>query len=169
MLGDVPETVSSDAPLPRSSPCLCKPHADQLFDERLRQRFVDREVKCALCHRVRTELVSQLRQDRAAEREITQVVTKGSESSNRLPAQPEGRHTVGDDLLGLGDDLEDGAAERFERSPLRLLETSQILIDIASSHVGDSRGSPTTPSTDVAVRGTSSPAVCLPPTRSRRA
>ena len=123
----------------RTSSVFGESHGDQLLDERLRKWLVDREVKGALRHRVTLELIGQLRQDRAAERQITQVVPKCGKACNGPTSHPEGRYTVGDDLFGLGHDLEDRAAKRLKRSALRLLEPAQVRIDVRGGHRVDSR------------------------------
>ena len=53
---------------------------------------------------------------------------------DRPTFDPEGRYTVRDDLFSLGHNLEDRAAKRLQRSALRLLRSSQVLIDVGGGH-----------------------------------
>ena len=105
-----------------TSPTFLETHSDQLLDKCLRQRLVDREVEGALCHRVPLKLVGKVRQDRTAERQVTQVIPKCGKACDGLTADAERRYTIGDELFRLGHDLEDRAAERLKRSALWLLE-----------------------------------------------
>ena len=118
----------------RTSPVFGEPLGDELPDECLWKRLVDREVKGALRHRVALELIGELRQGRAAERQITQVVPKCGKACDGPTFHTEGRYTVGDDLFSLGHDLEDRAAKSLKRSALWLLERAQVRIDVGGGH-----------------------------------
>ena len=50
---------------------------------------VDPEVQGALGHRVALELVGKLREDRAAERQVAQVILERGKTGDRLTADPE--------------------------------------------------------------------------------
>jgi hypothetical protein len=65
-------------------------HRNQLLHERLRRRAIDGEVQRALGHRVSLELVSKLVENRAAERQIAQVVLERGEPRDDLAVYPEG-------------------------------------------------------------------------------
>lgn len=112
---------------------------DELLDERLGQRTVDREMQRALCRRVGPQLVCELRKDRAAERQVAQVMLKRSEAGDRLAPHAKRRHTVRENFLGVRDDLENCAAQRLERVALRLINTSEVCVNILSRHRNESR------------------------------
>jgi hypothetical protein len=88
-------------------------------------------VQGALGHRVAVELIRKLREDRAAERQVAQVILERGKASDRLTAYPESRNAVGDHLFRVRDDLEDRAPQRLKRAAARLLDTTQILVDLA--------------------------------------
>ena len=113
---------------------LSEPYRDQSFDERLGQWPIDRKMQRALGPRVARQLVGQLRENRAAERQVAQVASKRSEPGNRLTAYTEGRNTIGDDLLSIRNDLQNRAAKRLERGALGLLDTEQVLVDLLGGH-----------------------------------
>src|SRR6266571_2183712 len=92
-----------------------------------------------LRHRVALKLVSEVRENRTAERQVTQVISKCRESCERLTAHAEGRNAVRDRLLGVGDYLENRAAQRLKRVALRLLDAPQVLINLLDGHTRESR------------------------------
>jgi hypothetical protein len=79
-------------------------------------------VESALGHRVSAELISKLFEDRAAERQVTQVSLERREPCDDLALYTERGNTVRDDLLSLGDDLKDRPAQRLKVSALRLID-----------------------------------------------
>jgi hypothetical protein len=109
---------------------LVETHCDQSFHDHLWQWLVDRKVQRALGHRVTRELVGQLRQNRTAERQVAQMMSERREAGDRRTADTEGRNTVGDHLLGIGDDLENRPAERRQRRALGLFDGAQVLVDL---------------------------------------
>jgi hypothetical protein len=117
---------------------LVEPCRDELFDEHLRQWTVDAKVQCALGHRVALELARELRQHRAAEGEVAEVILEGGEARDDLALDAKSRDLVRNDLFGVGDDLEDRAPQRLERAALGLLDTRRYL----STSVADIRGEP---------------------------
>ncbi len=58
------------------------------------------------------------------------MILEGREAGNDPAVDAKGRDLVRDDLLGLGDDLEDRAPQRLERAALGLLDPSEILVDV---------------------------------------
>ena len=58
------------------------------------------------------------------------MTSERCEASDRLPAHTEGRNTIGDHLLGIGNDLKNRVAKRLEGGALRLFNTAQIFIDL---------------------------------------
>ncbi len=72
--------------LARARANLRETHLDQFLDERLRQGAIDGEVQGALGHRVAVELVSKPREDRAAERQVAQVILERGKAGDRLTA-----------------------------------------------------------------------------------
>jgi hypothetical protein len=87
---------------------LPKAHRDQPLHERLRQGTVDGKVKGALGHRAALELVGKLPEDRAAERQVTHVISERGKAGDRCTSYAEGGNAVGDHLFGVWDDLENG-------------------------------------------------------------
>jgi hypothetical protein len=59
---------------------------------------------------------------------------KGGEAGDRLAPHAKGRHTVRENFFGVRDDLENRATERLERVALRLINTSQVPVNILSRH-----------------------------------
>src|SRR5207253_9637134 len=84
---------------------------------------------------VAPEFLRQSRKNGAAERQVAQVVLEGGEAGDRLPIHPEGGNAIRDHLLGLGDDSKDGAAERLERAPFRLLDTPEVVVNFLGRHL----------------------------------
>src|ERR1035441_2720055 len=121
--------------LARAPADLREAHRDQFLDKRLRQGAVNREVQGALGHRVAVELTRELREDRAAERQVAQVILERGKAGDRLTAYPESRHAVGDHFFRIPDDLEDPAPQGLKRAAARLLNTTQILVDLAGHPV----------------------------------
>jgi hypothetical protein len=72
--------------------------------------------------------------NRAAERQVAQVILKGSKTGDCLALNAERRHTVRDHLFGFRDDLENRAAQCLERAALRLLNTSQVRVNVRDRH-----------------------------------
>ena len=62
------------------------------------------------------------------------MVLERGESGDRLSPHLKGRQTVGDPLLGIGDDGEDRLAQLSQRGPLRLLQAIEVVIDFLSRH-----------------------------------
>ncbi len=62
------------------------------------------------------------------------MVLERGEPGDRLSPHLKGRDAIGDPLLGLGDDGEDRLAQLGQRSPLRLLQAIEVLIDFLSRH-----------------------------------
>lgn len=91
--------------------------------------MVDREVECALGHRVPAELAAEL-VNRAAERQVAQVVFERSEACDDLAVHSEGGDAIGESFLGLRDDLKNHATQRLEAPTLRLRYTPQVLVDL---------------------------------------
>jgi hypothetical protein len=120
--------------LARARADLPETHRDQFRHDRFRQWTVDREVEGTLGHRVALKLIAQLREDRTAERQVTQVIPKRGKASDRLTAHAEGGNTVRDHLFGVWDDLKNGAAQRLKRAALRLLDTPQVLVNLLGGH-----------------------------------
>src|SRR5437763_16983229 len=86
------------------------------------------EVQGALGHRVALELVAKLPKNRAAERQVAQVILERGEARDGLAVQAEGRDAIGDQLFRLRDDLEDRPTQRLKRAALGLLESPQLLV-----------------------------------------
>ena len=61
--------------------------------------------------------------------EIAEVVLEGREAGNDPALDPEGGHPVRDDLLGVGDDLEDRSPQRLECAA-RLLDSPEVLVNV---------------------------------------
>ena len=113
---------------------LPKTHRDQPLYERLRQGTVDGKVEGALGHRVALELVGKLREDRAAERQVTQVISERDKAGDRLTSYAEGGNAVGDHLFGVWDDLENGPSQCLKRAALRLIDSLQVLVALLGRH-----------------------------------
>ncbi len=62
------------------------------------------------------------------------MVLKCGESSDCLAPDLEGRDAVGDPLLGLGKDIDDGLAQLGQCCPLRLLQRIEVLVDFLRRH-----------------------------------
>jgi hypothetical protein len=62
------------------------------------------------------------------------MVLKRGEPRDGLAPDLEGRDTVGDPLVGLGQDLQDRLPQLGQRGALRLLQSIQILVDLLSGH-----------------------------------
>jgi NADPH-dependent 2,4-dienoyl-CoA reductase/sulfur reductase-like enzyme len=120
------------AQLARALADLRETRRNQSLHERLRQWLVDGEVKGTLGHRVTLKVIGKRSEDGAAERQVTQVVLECGETGNRLAVYPEGWHPVGEHLLGVWDDLEDRPAQCLERAALRLVDTSQVPVNLPS-------------------------------------
>ena len=120
--------------LPRALANLPEPERDQFFDERLRQRTVDWEVEGALGHRVALNLIGKLRQDGAAEREVTQMVRERGKAGNCLTFYTERWDAVRDHLFGVWDDLENSSAQCLKRAALRLIDCPQVLVNLLGVH-----------------------------------
>ena len=67
-------------------------------------------------------------------RQVAQVVLKRGEPGDCFSPDLEGWESVGDPLLGLGEDIEDRLAQLSQRCALRLLQSIQILVDFLSRH-----------------------------------
>ena len=67
------EDISSLVPALRRAD-LPKPHGNQIFDKSVGQRLVGREVQRALGHGVPGQLVAEFVEDRAAVRQVAEVV-----------------------------------------------------------------------------------------------
>ena len=63
-------------------------------------------------------------------REVAEVVLECSEARDRLPPELEGRHPVGDALVGIGDDVEDDPAQVLQGGPPGFVEGCQVLVDL---------------------------------------
>ena len=80
--------------------------------------------------------ISLRRQDRAAVRQIAQMVLECSESRDRLAVDLEARHAIGDALLGIREHRKHIATHLFARRASRLGDAGQVLIDLLRSHNG---------------------------------
>ena len=58
------------------------------------------------------------------------MTSKRREAGNRRTADTECRNTIGDQLLGIGDDLENRPAKRLQRLTLGLIDTAQVFVDV---------------------------------------
>jgi hypothetical protein len=91
-------------------------------------------VESALRHRESAELIPELSQDRAAERQVAQVVLERGEASDDLALHTESRNAVGEHLLSLRKDLKDRPAQRLKRAALGLIESAQVLVNLRRRH-----------------------------------
>ena len=105
----------------RAVPYLREAHRDELLYERRRQGTVDREMQGAFGHGVVAKPSGKLLKDRAAERQIAQVVIERGKPGDGVTVNAESGDPVGYHLLCVGDDLEDGASQRLKRAALWLL------------------------------------------------
>src|SRR3954451_20398055 len=108
--------------------------SDQLLDEELRQRPVDGEMQRALGDRISSEFVRERRKDGSAEWQIAEVILESRKAGDGAAADAKCRHTVGNHLFGVWDDVEDGAPQHLKRAALRLLDAAQILVDFLGGH-----------------------------------
>ena len=58
------------------------------------------------------------------------MILEGRLAGNDPALDPEGGNLVRDHLLGVRDDLEDRAPQRLERAALRLLDPSEVLVNV---------------------------------------
>ena len=58
------------------------------------------------------------------------MIVEGREAGNDSALDAEGGNLVRDELLGVGDDLEDRAPQRLERAALGLLDTAEVLVNV---------------------------------------
>src|ERR1700757_620375 len=82
------------------------------------------------------------RQDGAARPRHSRLARTRSKSARaagaRSPPRAKRAEAVGDDLLGLGNDLEDRRAQLEKRRPFRLLDAAQVLVDLLGGHAAQS-------------------------------
>jgi hypothetical protein len=78
------------------------------------------------------KFVRELGEDGTAVRQVAQMVLERGEPGNRLSLHFEGRQTVRDTLLGLGEDVEDPLAQQGQCAALRLLQGFQVSVDLLS-------------------------------------
>lgn len=113
---------------------LVESRRNELLDEARWERMVYREVESALGHGVSAELIPQAIQDRAAERQVAQVILERSEARDDLALYTEGGNAVRDHLLSLRGDLEDCPAQRLKGAALGLVDSAQVLINLFCGH-----------------------------------
>jgi hypothetical protein len=58
------------------------------------------------------------------------VILERGKPGDRLTRHTEGGNPVGDHLFGVRNDLENGAAQRLKRAALRLLDPTQVLVNL---------------------------------------
>jgi len=109
-------------------------HSDQLPHNRLWQRSVQGEVEGTLGHRVTVKLICKLPEDRTTERQVAQMILERGEARDCLASYAEGGNPVRDHLLGVRDDLKNGAAQCLKRAALRLIDSPQILVNLLGGH-----------------------------------
>ena len=97
---------------------------------------MDGEVQGTLGHRVALKLIGELRQDRAAERQVAEVSLERREARDRAATKSERWNAIRDHLFGLRKDLcrESSRAAFAKRVALGLLDGPQILVDLRSGH-----------------------------------
>jgi len=113
---------------------LAEPDGYQFLHQRLRKRLVDREMQRTLCARVARKFVVQVVEHRSAVRQIREVVLEGREPRDHLAVQPERRHAIGDDFVGIREYLADRLPQFLQRCALRLVDLRQVVIDLLLRH-----------------------------------
>lgn len=83
---------------------------------------------------VALQLVVELCEDGAAERQVAQVILERREPGDGRTAYAKGENAVGDHLFGVWHHLENAAAQCLERAALRLLNTTQVLVNLLGGH-----------------------------------
>src|SRR5208282_1267238 len=83
---------------------------------------------------VALELVLKLWENGAAVRQVTQVVLERSEPRDGLSPDLEGRHAVGDPLLGLGQDAENRLPQPGQGAAPGLVQSVKVLVNFQSGH-----------------------------------
>jgi hypothetical protein len=63
-------------------------------------------------------------------RQVGEVLLEGSRACDHLPFHLECRHAVGDALVGVRDDPQDGFAQQLQGRLLRLFDLEQVLVDL---------------------------------------
>jgi len=106
----------------------------QFLHEHLRKGLVNREMQRTLCARVACEVVPQLGKHGTAVRQVGEVVLEGCESRDHLAFQPERRHAVRDDLLGIREDVADGLTQLLKRRALGLSDLRQVVVNLWFRH-----------------------------------
>ncbi len=112
-------------------PCRDEP-AYQRFGQALRRREADRAIAVAEAHRVR--FGDELGDDVARMRVVTAVPRKPRIACDHLASQPETRHRVGDDLLGVGQEGLQNPAQGLKGGALILGPRRKIGIDLGGAH-----------------------------------
>ena len=67
-------------------------------------------------------------------RQVAQMVFERGEPGDGLSADLEGRESVGDALLGLGEEVEDRLAQLGQRGALRLFQRIEVPVDLLGRH-----------------------------------
>ena len=62
------------------------------------------------------------------------MIPERGKAGDRLTAYPERRDAVRDHLIGVWDDLKNGAAQCLKRAALRLVDTPQVLVNFFGGH-----------------------------------
>ena len=99
---------------------LPQPHGNELFDEWLGKRRVDRKPESSVGPRVPGKVISEFRQHGTAVGQVAEVVLEGCEPRDHPPVDPKGRHPVGDALLRVRNDPKDRLPELTQGALLGL-------------------------------------------------